>query len=251
MMAKKSQINKWPARWDFIQASSGLVLAIFMWMHMFMVSSILLGKDAMYFVSRMFEGEPIFGKPYPILVSGFAIVIFTIVIIHAFVAMRKIPSSYKEYKALNQHAVSFNHSDTWLWYVQVITGFVLFFLVSVHLYHIIVHPSDIGPYASADLAWTGNMWPLYLIMLFAVEFHGCIGLYRLAVKWGFLLGKDPKKQRARLKKIMWFLIVFFITLGLTTLSAYVKIGIAHQDKAGERYIPTYKIKSAQPSPLEH
>jgi len=64
--------GRWPAWWDMAQGASGLVLVLFMWMHMFMVSSILLGKDAMYFVARMFEGEPLFGKPYPFLVSGFA-----------------------------------------------------------------------------------------------------------------------------------------------------------------------------------
>lgn len=35
---------------------------------MFLVSSILPGKDAIYVVARMFEGQPIFGKSYPDLI---------------------------------------------------------------------------------------------------------------------------------------------------------------------------------------
>ena len=40
--------SRWPARLDWMQSASGLVLALFMWGHMFFVSSILLGKDAMW-----------------------------------------------------------------------------------------------------------------------------------------------------------------------------------------------------------
>ena len=39
--------NRWPARLDFAQSATGLILGLFMWGHMFFVSSILLGYDAM------------------------------------------------------------------------------------------------------------------------------------------------------------------------------------------------------------
>ncbi|MFM2055365.1 MAG: Fumarate reductase cytochrome b subunit, partial [Pseudomonadota bacterium] len=38
--------SRWPAFMDVTQSASGLVLALFMWGHMFFVSSILLGYDA-------------------------------------------------------------------------------------------------------------------------------------------------------------------------------------------------------------
>ena len=236
-------INKWPAWFDMIQGLTGLILVLFMWTHMFMVSSILLGKDAMYFVTKMFEGAPIFGKPYPILVSLFAAFIFALVVIHAFLAMRKFPSTYREYQQLNQHALGLKHPDTWLWYIQVITGFILFFLASVHLMQLILNPSNIGPYASSDRIWTGNMWAFYIVLLFAVELHAGIGFYRLMVKWGVLLGKDPKTSRKRLHQAKWGLTIFFLALGLLTLSAYIKIGIEHANKAGEKYQPSYSSKA--------
>jgi fumarate reductase subunit C len=232
-----ASLNRWPARLDVVQGFTGLLLVVFMWAHMGFVSSILLGKDAMYFVARMFEGEPILGKPYPLLVSLVAAVVFILFATHALLALRKFPASYRQYRALHRHLGWFHHSDTALWVLQVITGFALFFLASVHLYQMAFHPGDIGPYASADRVWTGRMWPLYLVMLFAVELHGGIGFYRLLVKWGVFLGDNPKRNRRRLQKIKWGITVFFLTLGVITLGAYIKIGIEHADRAGERYVP--------------
>ena len=61
--------SRWPARLDLMQSASGLLLGLFMWVHMFFVSSILLGKDAMWAVARFFEGYYVFGKPMPWLPS--------------------------------------------------------------------------------------------------------------------------------------------------------------------------------------
>lgn len=245
------KINRWPAIFDVVQGVTGLILVLFMWAHMFFVSSILLGKDAMYFVARLFEGEPIFGKPYPILVSLVAVFIFSLIVIHAFFAMRKIPSSYREYQTLNRHVHLFRHGDTRLWVVQIVTGFLLFFLIPAHLYEIMFNPANIGPYESADRVWSGNFWPLYLILLFVVELHGGIGIYRLVIKWGLFLGKNAKKNRHRLQVIKWILTAFFIVLGLFTLAAYMKIGIEHADRQGEPYVPSYlqqsQIKQPEPS----
>jgi len=100
------------------------------------------------------------------------------------------------------------------------------------------HSDAIGPYASADRVWSEWMWPLYLLLLLAVEFHGTIGLYRLSVKWGWFDGKNPKETRKTLKKVKWALTVFFMVLGLASLFAYMKIGYDHADRVGEKYIPT-------------
>jgi fumarate reductase subunit C len=230
-------INRWPAWFDMVQGITGLILVLFMWAHMFFVSSILISHDAMYWVARMFEGEPLFGKPYPILVTLVAVGIFALLLVHALLALRKFPSSAQQYQAIHQHISRYKHADTRLWYVQVISGFFLLFLASIHLYQLMLNPADIGPYASADRVWSGRMWPLYLILLFVVEIHGGIGIYRLAIKWGWFLGKNAKKNRKRLQVIKWSITVFFIILGCVTLQAYMKIGYEHQSKVGERYVP--------------
>ena len=73
--------------------------------------------------------------------------------------------------------------------------------------------------------------------MLAVELHAGIGLYRLAVKWGWFAGRDPNATRGRLKVVKWALTVFFLVLGFTTLAAYIKIGIAHAPNYGEPYVP--------------
>jgi len=237
--------SRWPARLDLIQSASGLSLGLFMWVHMVFVSSILLGSDAMWTVTKFFEGYFFFGKSHPWIVSVAVAVIFTLFIVHAFLALRKFPINYREYRTFRGHMKVMQHEDTSLWFWQVFTGFALFFLGSVHLYIMLTHPSGIGPYESADRVWTDYMWPLYILLLLAVEFHGGIGLYRLAVKWGWFSGSDPNAARKRLKRVKWAITVFFLVLGFTTLGAYIKIGIDHAPNYGERYLPTWQQTAPQ------
>ena len=235
-MSKK--LNLWPARLDVLQSLTGLFLVFFIWGHMFFESSILLGKDAMYWVTKMFEGEHIFGKPYPLLVSWVVAIIFLLIAIHAILALRKFPANYRQYHRFHQHMGALHHSDTTLWYVQVITGFAMFFLASPHLYVVFVQPENIGPYASADRVWTGRFWILYALLLVVVHLHAGIGIYRLAIKWGPFTASSAQRTRGRLKLAMWCIIAFFLCLGTTTLISYMKIGFDHADRAGERYVPS-------------
>jgi len=240
-LADRPRKSRWPARMDFAQSASGLALALFMWGHMFFVSTILVSKDAMWAVTKFFEGYFVVGKSYPGIVSIVVAGVLGLVVMHAFLAMRKFPANYRQYRAFMGHRKLMAHDDTTLWWVQAVTGFALFFLAAVHLYQMLMHPGDIGPFGSADRVWSGRWWPLYLIMLFAVELHGGIGLYRLCVKWGWLEGANPEASRRRLKTAKWALTVFFVALGLATLGAYMKIGYEHRDRAGERYTPSWVV----------
>jgi fumarate reductase subunit C len=235
-----STLDRGPARADILQSLSGLLLVLFIWGHMFFESSILLGKDAMYWVTKMFEGEPIFGKPYPALVSGVAAIIFAIIVVHAFLALRKFPGSYRQYRQFTTHRGALQHQDTTLWYVQVVTGFALFFLASAHLLVVFLQPDNIGPYASSDRIWSGRFWLLYAPLLVAVHLHAGIGAYRLALKWAPIPAASAKRVRRRIKLAMWSIIVFFVCLGSASLVTYMSIGRAHAPHAGERYIPSWE-----------
>ena len=68
-LSDQARKSHWPARLDLAQSASGLVLALFMWVHMAFVSSILLGRDAMWTVTKFFEGYFFFGRSYPWIVS--------------------------------------------------------------------------------------------------------------------------------------------------------------------------------------
>lgn len=229
--------SRWPARLDLLQSLSGLFLALFLVAHMFFVSSILISHEAFYTVARFFEGVYFLGAPHPWLVSCVVGAVLAVLVLHAWLAMRKFPANFRQYRAFAEHQRSLGHGDTGLWWIQLWTGFALFFLTTVHLYGMLTQPEMIGPYESADRMWTGNLWPLYLLLLFTVEIHGSIGLYRLALKWGWLGGRDPAASRRRLRLAKTAFSLFFLGLGLVTLLAYVQLGIAHADRAGERYLP--------------
>ncbi|NQY20171.1 MAG: fumarate reductase cytochrome b subunit [Campylobacteraceae bacterium] len=238
---KKSRM---PAKLDYIQSATGLILGLFMWGHMFFVSTILISKDFMYTITKFFEADFIFDGGEPLLVSGIAFIIFSIFIVHAAMGMRKLPANFKQYQVMKAHANHMDHEDTKLWFTQAFTGFSMFFLGSIHVFIIMTHADAIGPYASADRVWSEFMWPLYILLLLAVEFHGTIGLYRLCIKWGWFDGKDPQATRIKLKKIKKILTVFFLVLGFVTLAAYMKIGYEHAEegKVGERYHPTAQVQ---------
>ena len=57
--------SRWPARLDLIQSGTGLVLALFMCGHMFFVSSILISNDAMWKITKLFEGYYFSAGPTP------------------------------------------------------------------------------------------------------------------------------------------------------------------------------------------
>jgi succinate dehydrogenase subunit C len=223
-----------PARLDALQSLSGLLLALFMWAHMFLVSSILISEEAMYRVARMFEGYYLFGRSHPALVSLVVATVLLLLMLHAGLAMRKFPENARQYQAFLAHRTRMRHTDTTLWWWQVVTGFLLFFLAPMHLFGMFSQPDQIGPYASASRVYHTH-WPLYLVLLFAVELHAAIGLYRLAVKWLSVPAWPPVLLRRRLSLLKWGLSAFFIVLGLCTLLAYYRLGYELRDQPGLRY----------------
>ena len=99
-----------------------------MWGHMFFVSTILTSNDAMWMVTKAFEGYYVFGRAFPKLVSGVVTIVSVLFMAHAFLAMRKFPADYRQYRVFVGHKNLMHHSDTSLWWLQVVTGFLLFFL---------------------------------------------------------------------------------------------------------------------------
>jgi fumarate reductase subunit C len=245
-LADRRRKSAWPARMDVAQSASGLLLGLFMWGHMAFVSTILISHDAMWRVTKAFEGYYFFGRAFPQMVSVIVSIVFVLFMAHAFLAMRKFPADYRQYRLFIGHKNLLNHSDTSLWWLQVITGFLLFFLGPPHLVQMLLNPEGIGPYSSADRVWSGMWWPIYLVLLFCVELHGGVGLYRLVVKWGWLEGSDPDRSRVRLTRLKWAITAFFLILGLLTLAAYMKLGYQHRDRVGEEYVPTWAQPGAAP-----
>jgi fumarate reductase subunit C len=204
---------------------------------MFFVSSILISNDAMWTITKFFEGYFFFGRSYPVIVSFVVAAVIAMLVAHAFLAVRKFPINYRQFSSFrcpHEDDAARGHDAVVLAGADRIRAVLL---RRPHLYIMLTHPELIGPFESGDRVWTGHYWPLYIVLLLAVEFHGGIGLYRLAVKWGWLAGPDPDATRKRLKLFKWALTVFFLLLGFATLAAYIKIGIAHAPNYGEPYVP--------------
>ena len=118
-LADRPRKSRWPARMDLAQSVTGLVLGLFMWGHMFFVSSILhRARTRCGPITKMFEGYFFFGKAYPGIVSVVVATIFALVIVHAFLAMRKFPANYRQYRTFIGHRKLMPHEDTTLWWVQ-------------------------------------------------------------------------------------------------------------------------------------
>lgn len=220
---KKSRV---PAKLDWWQSATGLFLGLFMIAHMLFVSSILISDEFMYTVTKFFEGSMFIAAGEPKVVSAVAAFVFVVFVVHALLAMRKFPINYKQFLALKAHKHVMKHSDTSLWFIQAATGFIMFFLASVHLYVMFAQPDTIGPNGSAFRFVSQNFWLLYIVLLFAVELHGSIGLYRLCIKWGWFEGLGIKGLRTA----KYAMSVFFIVLGLATFSAYFTKGLTHADQ---------------------
>jgi fumarate reductase subunit C len=220
-------INPWPARFDRWQSLTGLALALFIWVHLTGDSSILLGPEAFTAVGHFWEGYPLLSRPYPELTALAGIAISALLIAHAFLAMRKFPASAKQWKTIHAQAREMRHGDTTLWLVQVWTGFAMFFLAPVHLYTVIARPDEIGPVESAQRVVYDGFWALYALLILAVVPHAAIGLYRLAVKWGWLPGRNVARGRRVLRAGAWALTIAFTLLSFLALSEFIRIGLEH------------------------
>lgn len=219
-MAIKLSIKKWSAWLDLSQSVSGVILAVFLWTHLVLVSSILLGGDAMHWVARAMELSFLSsdGRGFPWVVTCIAIGIAALALVHVLVALQKLPMSLRQQRALQQQMQVINHSDTRLWRWQAITGGGILLLLPVHLWLIGSAPETIGPQGSADRIWNQGVWMVYLPLLLTVELHAAIGIYRVALKWG---AARDLNSRSRLRKIKTIVSVAFVTVGLASLLAFL------------------------------
>lgn len=215
--------------YELLSGVSGLILALFMWGHMFFVGSILLGEPAFDWLA---EGLEVTYVAQPTVV-----IILALFILHAVLAARKIPAQLRERrrfvalaKELHNAAGEWRsegeesplrpHVESWLWIWQVRTGMVMLVLGSFHLVLMgldILTPlfgERVGIEAATSIARTsaGLVWA-YGLLLLCVEFHAGVGLYRLAIKWG----GGSRLRRKTLERIEKFIFWFFLGLGLLVL----------------------------------
>ena len=231
---------------DAISTGTGVFLALFMWGHMFFVSSILTGERGFNWISDLFEH---YWLAQPTLV-----VVTIVFFVHFVTASRKIPAKLAERKRVKKLGDDISssewkfskedrkelekirpHKETSLWIWQVRSGMVILALGSVHLFvvmaDVVERTFNIGEGLGINAAETmdrvqGGMWILYAVLLFAVEVHAGIGLYRVTVKWG-LGAKIPfngkRITRGMAQKMERIVLWFFLIIGFITLLVMARV----------------------------
>jgi len=234
---KKSKV---PARLDLAQSITGVILGLFIMGHVMFVSAILLGPDTAYWVDKALEAQFLDpeGHGFPALVSLVAFVIFSVFVVHAGLALRKFPNSWRQYRIMQDQIENLAHDETKLWLMQAITGFILFFVGSAHVLSMMFNPEQIDPFLAAERYLGQQMWIFYLILLWAVVVHAFIGLYRVMLKWGILLG-NPRKARKTLRVLQRVLTILYLIVGTASIVAYVKLGLDLNQPASTRYTPAH------------
>jgi fumarate reductase subunit C len=189
---------------DWLQMLSGAVLILFMWAHMVLVASVIIGPSVMNAIAWFFEATYMAQLGGPVIAAIF--------LFHFVLAARKIPFRVGEQKSIWRHSRQFRHLDTWLWLVQVVTAMIILIMGVTHMWVVL---TDLPITAAKSAARIQNGWWLifYLVLLPMVELHVSVGFYRIGVKWGFI----RRDNRAKMKKVEKYLIIAFVAIGLLAL----------------------------------
>ena len=192
---------------DVAQMATGVALILFMWSHMVLVASVNLGSGFMNAIAAFLEHY------YLAQLGGPAVAL--LFLLHFVLAARKVPFRPGEQAAIWAHSRRLQHTDTWLWIVQAVTGMLILVMGCVHMWTVLTNL----PITAAKSAFRiqGGWWLLfYMLLLPAVELHVGIGLYRIAVKWGFA----SSRQRSYLKGLENRVTIGFIVVGAITLITF-------------------------------
>lgn len=199
--------NRTSAYLDWLQMLTGAGLILFMWSHMILVSSIILGPGVMNTLARFLE------ETYMPQVGGPLIAVTFL--FHFVLAARKVPFRAEKQSSIWKLSRQLRHMDTWLWMVQAATAMVILIMGSIHMWTVL---SDlpITAFKSAARIQGGFWLVFYLILLPMVELHVGIGFYRIAIKWGLI----RRKKRQGFKRFENMLTAFFILIGLIALARF-------------------------------
>lgn len=196
-----------PSRLDIIQAITGVVLILFLWAHVFLVSSVIISPDLMNGIADFFE------RTYMAQIGGPLVLL--LIVYHFLIAARKMPFRAGEFMTFWRNAKSLKHKDTWLWVVQVVTAIVILVMASIHIY-VVLSTLPITAEQSASRV-QGGWLPFFLVLLPMAELHLGIGFYRLGVKYGYI----TRASRRVWQRNEYVLTGIFILIGLLTLARFM------------------------------
>lgn len=199
------------ARVDLIEMISGLLLVLFMFGHMLMLSTILFGPETMNTLAEFLESPPL----YMAQIGGLGMA--ALILIHLVTAGRKLPSRVKEQSMIWRLSKQLRHTDTWLWLIQAVTGMIILMFAAIHLWVIMTTFPIEAMKSSVRVAQAYGY--LYLPMILIVELHVGIGLYRAVIKWTAF-------NRRVGSAIKWGLTGIFLVIGYSILATFWSYGVS-------------------------
>jgi fumarate reductase subunit C len=192
---------------DLLEAGSGLALAVFLWLHMMFVATIIAGPETFDAVAAFLDDYWLSYLGIPPLIAVF--------FLHFLLAARKIPFSWRESGRIWSHSGRLDHRDTKTWLFQTVSGMAILVLASIHFWVVLTA----WPIEAALSSFRISRPPylvFYAALLVLGELHAGIGLYRLAVKWGW----PPRKIADSLFELISAVIIL---LGLIVLVVFVRL----------------------------
>lgn len=173
---------------DFWQAASGAILALFVCIHLVLEGTVILTPSLTNGIAWLLEALWIAQLSAPILLL--------IVAVHFYIAARKMPFRTGELQLFVRHSRALCEQDTWLWLVQVFTAIIILMGVFFHVYTVMTDLPISAARSAARLHQGGLLF--YVFFLPSVILHTGIGVYRLAVKYGFCTRANRALWRKRI-----------------------------------------------------
>ncbi len=177
---------------DFYQVISGLLLTCFIFGHLLLVSSVLLGTSVFDSICWILEVTYL-----EIIVTP---AILLLVFAHFLIAARKMPFRQGEFITFMEHSKAMKHPETWAWLIQIVTAICILALASTHIFQVM---SDLPITAAKSAARVQEMGSLFYFSLLIVAWlHVGIGIFRMGVKYGYITAKNRKDSTKKLMIII-------------------------------------------------
>ena len=191
-------------RLDFWQAFTGACLALFIAIHLILEGSVVLSPSLTNLIALFLESTCLAQIAAPCVIL--------LIVVHFFIAARKMPVRAGELQIFINHSKAFKEWDTWLWLVQVVTALVIVVFAFCHVITVMTHlPITVS--GSAERLQSGWIY-FHLLFLPSVILHTGIGVWRLAVKYGYCL----KEKREAWRRKIWIVMGCYLVLGLLALA---------------------------------
>ncbi len=185
------------------QTATGLIIMFFFGVHFSGVSSVNIGMFNFY-IEHVTKDN--------FFMKLIVFTLFSIIAFHGLNGLRITTRYFANAEGVRKYLTDMNHEQSFLWYVQFISGMVILFLTPYHLYasYFAEHVNS-AQMATAHLQ-NMNYLASMSVLLIAIIIHGLNGVRTFFVKYDILT-----KYEQNIKVTLIVLGIFMICLGMSNL----------------------------------